>query len=51
MSFACQKNPYLKELVSRVISCTAVKENLYEIVLDDTVLFPEGGGQVSNRTV
>lgn len=46
MTFACQRNSYLKELVSKVISCTQVK-NGYEVVLNDTVFFPEGGGQVN----
>ena len=45
MAFACQRNSYLKELVSKVVSCVRVKEK-FEVVLSDTVLFPEGGGQV-----
>ena len=45
MAFACQRNSYLKELVSKVVSCTQIK-NGYEVVLNDTVFFPEGGGQV-----
>jgi len=45
MTFACQRNSYLKELISKVISCTQIK-NGYEVQLNDTVFFPEGGGQV-----
>eukprot|EP00794_Sanderia_malayensis_P009138 gene9138-10111_t len=42
--FACQRNSYLKELKSIVISCKKLADK-YHVVLDDTVLFPEGGGQ------
>jgi len=45
MAWACQRNSYLKELVCRVVSCVSVREGCYEVVLNDTVLFPEGGGQ------
>jgi len=54
-ALACQRDPYLKELTALVVSCEALggatcKEEtspleLYEVVLSDTVLFPEGGGQ------
>ena len=50
MSFACQKNCYAKDLTTRVVSCKPAKldgKDCYEIILEDTVLFPEGGGQVS----
>ena len=46
MAFACQRNSYLKELVSKVISCVKIKDG-FEVILNDSVLFPEGGGQVS----
>ncbi len=42
--FACQRNSYLKELKSIVISCKKLADK-YHVILDDTVLFPEGGGQ------
>ena len=45
MAFACQRNSYLREMLVKVVSCTKVKEG-FELVLDDTPLFPEGGGQV-----
>lgn len=48
MAFACQRNSYLKELVSKVVSCVPIKEG-YEVVLNDTVFFPEGGGQVCKK--
>lgn len=38
------KDPYLTEFTSRVISCQPGK-NGYEIVLEDTAFYPEGGGQ------
>ena len=46
--FACQRNPYLKELKSVVVSCKKVADK-YHVILDDTVLFPEGGGQPDDR--
>ncbi|XP_022087093.1 alanyl-tRNA editing protein Aarsd1-like [Acanthaster planci] len=60
MAFACQKNSYLKELTTKVVSCTPAelkqvvngkKQTLqgYEIITEDTVLFPEGGGQPDDR--
>ena len=57
MALACQRDSYLRELKSRVKSiekCSiklAKKEKLegFEVVLDDTILFPEGGGQPDDR--
>lgn len=46
--FACQRNSYLKELKSLVLSCKQVADK-YHVILDDTVLFPEGGGQPDDR--
>lgn len=46
--FACQRNSYLKELKSVVLSCKSVAGK-YHVILDDTVLFPEGGGQPDDR--
>ncbi|CUG86550.1 tRNA synthetase, putative [Bodo saltans] len=54
---ACQMSSYLKELTATVISCSeaapqkvkaataAPSVTSYEVILSDTVLFPEGGGQ------
>ena len=50
--FQCQRDSYLQHSISRVISCeeaTLGDIRGYEVVLEDTVLFPEGGGQVSKR--
>jgi len=44
MAWACQRNSYLKELVAKVVSCVKVKDG-FEVILNETVLFPEGGGQ------
>uniref|UniRef100_A0AAR5P3S8 Threonyl/alanyl tRNA synthetase SAD domain-containing protein n=1 Tax=Dendroctonus ponderosae TaxID=77166 RepID=A0AAR5P3S8_DENPD len=55
MVFKCQSDSFLKEFSAKVISCDKavgadnkkdanVKE-LYEVILEDTILFPEGGGQ------
>ena len=39
-NLACQRNSYLRELTCRVISCEEISDQR-ELVLDDTVLFPE----------
>ncbi|XP_062520178.1 alanyl-tRNA editing protein Aarsd1-like [Corticium candelabrum] len=53
MAFACQRDSYAKELVTTVKSCTSAKIDGkldgYEVILGDTVLFPEGGGQPDDR--
>ncbi|KAK7482498.1 hypothetical protein BaRGS_00026315, partial [Batillaria attramentaria] len=60
MTLACQKNSYLKEFRTTVKSCqpaqVTVAENgkktkvlCFEVILDDTILFPEGGGQPDDR--
>jgi len=60
MVFACQKDSYLKEFSTTVVSCEKAnlklaingksqKVNGYEVTLEDTVLFPEGGGQPDDR--
>ncbi|XP_018566870.1 alanyl-tRNA editing protein Aarsd1-B [Anoplophora glabripennis] len=56
MVFKCQENSFLKEFTSKVVSCKEVELNTvingkkedikgYELILEDTILFPEGGGQ------
>lgn len=56
MAFVCQRDSYLREFETTVVSCTAAelktlcngkKETLkgFDVILEDTVLFPEGGGQ------
>lgn len=52
MSFACQRDSYQRELDSKVIKCQPSKlngNNCYEVVCEDTILFPEGGGQPDDR--
>ena len=49
MSFQCQRDSYLQRFITTVVSCEQAEHNsqrAYEVVLKDTVLFPEGGGQV-----
>ena len=41
---AYYKDPYLKTLDTEVLSCTQVRDH-YEVVLADTIFYPEGGGQ------
>lgn len=44
-----QTDSYLKESSNRVISCVKVENTeIYRVVLDNTVLYPEGGGQPSD---
>jgi Ser-tRNA(Ala) deacylase AlaX len=43
-ALACQKDSYIKNLISTVVSCEK-EGNLYAIQLQDTVFFPTGGGQ------
>lgn len=60
MALACQQNSYCKEFQTKVKSCIPAelavpgkskKDKLkgYEVILEDTILFPEGGGQVCRR--
>ncbi|KAH3699280.1 alanyl-tRNA editing protein Aarsd1-B-like [Dreissena polymorpha] len=60
MALACQRNSYLKELDTTVKSCVAAEAKLlkngkketvkgFEVILEDTILFPEGGGQPDDR--
>lgn len=46
----CQKDSYARSLRTRVLSCIPSREKkekgkIWEVGLEDTVLFPEGGGQ------
>jgi len=46
----CQRDSYAKHLLARVSSCVPSREKkekgkVWEVKLNDTVLFPEGGGQ------
>ncbi|XP_027884245.1 alanyl-tRNA editing protein Aarsd1 [Xiphophorus couchianus] len=56
MAFQCQRDCYMKEFVTSVVSCCPAelkqevngkKETLkgFNVLLQDTILFPEGGGQ------
>ncbi|XP_026206808.1 alanyl-tRNA editing protein Aarsd1 [Anabas testudineus] len=56
MAFQCQRDCYMKEFVTSVVSCCPAelkqevngkKETLkgFNVQLQDTILFPEGGGQ------
>ncbi|XP_002131660.3 alanyl-tRNA editing protein Aarsd1-like [Ciona intestinalis] len=61
MVFKCQADSYLKQYESKVVACTKaeckvenelgklVKTKGYELELEDTILFPEGGGQPDDR--
>lgn len=43
-----EKDSYQKTVVSKVVECREVKGG-YEIALEETVFFPEGGGQYGDR--
>ena len=43
-----ENNSLLKECWAKDLSCNK-KDKGYEIVLDRTVIFPEGGGQPSDK--
>ena len=47
MVFECQRDSYKSEFTTKIVSCKECGPNEYEIILEDTILFPEGGGQVS----
>lgn len=52
MSLKCQKDSYAQTLTSKVVSCVPSKyedKECYETILEDTVLYPEGGGQPDDR--
>ncbi|KAM4526533.1 alanyl-tRNA editing protein Aarsd1 [Fundulus diaphanus] len=60
MAFQCQRDCYMKEFITSVVSCCPAelkqevngkKETLkgFNVILQDTVLFPEGGGQPDDR--
>ena len=55
-ALACQLSSYLKNLRTRIVSCnptpqtktsssSSTQEATYDVVLEDSVFFPEGGGQ------
>ncbi|XP_055631068.1 alanyl-tRNA editing protein Aarsd1-B [Toxorhynchites rutilus septentrionalis] len=48
MVFKCQEDSFLKHYTAKVVSCTKAN-NGFEIILKDTILFPEGGGQPSDH--
>ncbi|XP_033703814.1 putative protein PTGES3L isoform X3 [Tursiops truncatus] len=61
MAFQCQRDSYAREFTTTVVSCSPAelqtegsngkKEVLsgFRVVLEDTLLFPEGGGQPDDR--
>ncbi|KAF5273247.1 hypothetical protein FQA39_LY07578 [Lamprigera yunnana] len=60
MVFMCQNDSFLKEFTSKTVSCTKAqllthidgKEHFldgFDAIFEDTILFPEGGGQPSDH--
>uniref|UniRef100_A0A182PS50 Alanyl-transfer RNA synthetases family profile domain-containing protein n=1 Tax=Anopheles epiroticus TaxID=199890 RepID=A0A182PS50_9DIPT len=48
MVFKCQEDSFLKEFQTRVVSCEKV-DGGYSVIFEDTILFPEGGGQPTDH--
>ena len=48
MSELFYRDPYMREFSARVISCVPGKKG-YEVELDDTAFYPEGGGQPADH--
>lgn len=47
---ACQRSAYLKSGQSKVLKCEHLPaSNTYRVLLDNSVLYPEGGGQPSDQ--
>ena len=58
MSLKCQRDSYLRSVSARVVACDPCapgagegegEAERYRVTLEDTVLFPGGGGQVGGR--
>ncbi|XP_058454098.1 alanyl-tRNA editing protein Aarsd1-like [Malaya genurostris] len=48
MVFKCQEDSFLKEFSTTVITCEKTDHG-FNVICEDTVLFPEGGGQPSDH--
>ncbi|XP_017689606.1 PREDICTED: alanyl-tRNA editing protein Aarsd1-like isoform X2 [Lepidothrix coronata] len=58
MVFRCQRDSWARQFATRVVSCQAAELRPegggepvrgFQVVLEDTILFPEGGGQPDDR--
>ncbi|XP_075027855.1 alanyl-tRNA editing protein Aarsd1 isoform X2 [Calonectris borealis] len=58
MVFRCQRDSWARQFATRVVSCRAAELRPegggepvrgFQVVLEDTILFPEGGGQPDDR--
>ncbi|XP_076213019.1 alanyl-tRNA editing protein Aarsd1 [Aptenodytes patagonicus] len=58
MVFQCQRDSWARQFATRVVSCRAAELRPegggepvrgFQVVLEDTILFPEGGGQPDDR--
>ncbi|XP_049301541.1 alanyl-tRNA editing protein Aarsd1-A [Anopheles funestus] len=48
MVFKCQEDSFLQEFRTKVVSCENAAGG-YNVVFEDTILFPEGGGQPTDH--
>ncbi|KAG8139813.1 hypothetical protein E2320_002572 [Naja naja] len=59
MAFMCQRDSWVQQFTTQVVSCCPAKlsteisrKNIlqgFHVILEDTILFPEGGGQPDDR--
>ncbi len=46
---ACQHDPTLRALTTRALGCEPSTDGTWRVALEDTVLYPEGGGQPADH--
>ncbi|XP_062988647.1 putative protein PTGES3L isoform X1 [Elgaria multicarinata webbii] len=60
MAFMCQRDSWVQQFTTQVVSCCPAKLSIetggkkqtlhgFDVILEDTILFPEGGGQPDDR--
>ncbi|XP_035900297.1 alanyl-tRNA editing protein Aarsd1-A [Anopheles stephensi] len=49
MVFKCQEDSFLREFRTKVVSCENAATGGFNVVFEDTILFPEGGGQPTDQ--
>ena len=44
-----EQNGYAVEFTGRVLVCETIEEERFRVILDETLFFPEAGGQSADR--